>query len=58
MMNTWAMPSPFQASSEGIKAGFWIIAPMALRASACPLCVCAPDGQPLKVQLGLSGEAL
>jgi hypothetical protein len=58
MMNTWALPSPFQASGEGIKAGFWIIAPMAFRASACPLCVCASGGQPLRIQSRLSGEAL
>jgi hypothetical protein len=58
MMNTWALPSPFQVSGEGINAGFWIIDPGVFRARACRPRVRFPDGQPAELQTGLSSEAL
>jgi hypothetical protein len=58
MMNTWAGPSPFQARGEGINPGFWIVGPVAFRASACSPWARRLDGQPAQLQTGLSGEAL
>jgi hypothetical protein len=62
MMNTWALPPRFQARSEAINpefwSGIWIPGPVAFCSRACPPGVCASDGQPLKIQSGLSGEAL
>jgi hypothetical protein len=56
MMNTWTLPLPLQASSEGINAGFPIIVPVAFCASACPPWVQSPDDQPAELQTVLSGE--
>ncbi len=58
MTNTWAVPSPFRVRGEGTNAGFWIIAPVAFRASARPPWARCSDGQPAELQTGLAREAL
>jgi hypothetical protein len=60
MRNAWALPSPFQTSGEAINPGswprFWIPGFVPFCSRAFPPCVRVPDGQPLEIQSGLSGE--
>ena len=62
MTNTWALPPRFQARNEAINPEFWpafcSIGPVTSCSHVCPLCVRVPDGQPVEIQSGLSGEAL